>query len=311
MSQYIHFTEQQKTQARQTDIAELLRSQGETLKRSGSESEWMDGGQKVTIRGNLWYHQYEQVGGDAVDFVRRFYNKSYPEAMEYLLGGSGGTLAVSPSVQKEEKPFVLPPKNDNMRRVFAYLLNCRGIDREVLYAFVHKGMIYESADYHNAVFVGFDSNGKPKHAHKRGTGSESSYKGNVSGSHPEFSFHWSGQSDTLYLFEAPIDMLSFISMQKEGWRQHSYAASCSVSDKVLFQTLKDNPNIRQVVLCLDSDEPGQTAAKRIANKLFVQGTASEILVPVHKDWNEDLLAAASLSISKEQEVQPEWGIQLS
>ena len=311
MSQYIHFTEQQKTQARQTDIAELLRSQGETLKRSGSESEWMDGGQKVTIRGNLWYHQYEQVGGDAVDFVRRFYNKSYPEAREYLLGGSGGTLAVSPSVQKEEKPFVLPPKNDNMRRVFAYLLNRRGIDREVLYAFVHKGMIYESADYHNAVFVGFDSNGNPKHAHKRGTGSESSYKGNVSGSQPEYSFHWSGQSDTLYLFEAPIDMLSFISMQKEGWRQHSYAASCSVSDRVLFQMLKDNPNIRQVVLCLDSDEPGQTAAKRIADKLFVQGTASEILVPVHKDWNEDLLAAASLSISKEQEVQPEWGIQLS
>lgn len=311
MSQYIHFTEQQKTQARQTDIAELLRSQSETLKRSGSESEWMDGGQKVTIRGNLWYHQYEQVGGDAVDFVRRFYNKSYPEAMEYLLGGSGGTLAVSPSVQKEEKPFVLPPKNDNMRRVFAYLLNRRGIDREVLYAFVHKGMIYESADYHNAVFVGFDSNGNPKHAHKRGTGSESSYKGNVSGSQPEYSFHWSGQSDTLYLFEAPIDMLSFISMQKEGWRQHSYAASCSVSDRVLFQMLKDNPNIRQVVLCLDSDEPGQTAAKRIADKLFVQGTASEILVPVHKDWNEDLLAAASFSISKEQEVQPEWGIQLS
>lgn len=311
MSQYIHFTEQQKTQARQTDIAELLRSQGETLKRSGSESEWMDGGQKVTIRGNLWYHQYEQVGGDAVDFVRRFYNKSYPEAMEYLLGGSGGTLAVSPSVQKEEKPFVLPPKNDNMRRVFAYLLNCRGIDHEVLYAFVHKGMIYESADYHNAVFVGFDSNGNAKHAHKRGTGSESSYKGNVSGSQPEYSFHWSGQSDTLYLFEAPIDMLSFISMQKEGWRQHSYAASCSVSDRVLFQTLKDNPNIRQVVLCLDSDEPGQTAAKRIADKLFVRGTASEILVPVHKDWNEDLLAAASFSISKEQEVQPEWGIQLS
>ena len=311
MSQYIHFTEQQKAQARQTDIAELLRSQGETLKRSGSEYEWMDGGQKVTIRGNLWYHQYEQVGGDAVDFVRRFYNKSYPEAMEYLLGGSGGTLAVSPSVQKEEKPFVLPPKNDNMRRVFAYLLNRRGIDREVLYAFVHKGMIYESADYHNAVFVGFDSNGNPKHAHKRGTGSESSYKGNVSGSQPEYSFHWSGQSDTLYLFEAPIDMLSFISMQKEGWRQHSYAASCSVSDRVLFQTLKDNPNIRQVVLCLDSDEPGQTAAKRIADKLFVQGIASEILVPVHKDWNEDLLTAASLSISKEQEVQPEWGIQLS
>lgn len=311
MSQYIHFTEQQKTQARQTDIAELLRSQGETLKRSGSEYEWLDGGQKVTIRGNLWYHQYDQVGGDAIDFVRRFYNKLYPEAMEYLLGETGGTLTVSPPVQKEEKNFVLPPKNDNMRRVFAYLLNRRGIDREVLYAFVHKGMIYESADYHNAVFVGFDPNGKPKHAHKRGTGSESSYKGNVTGSQPEFSFHWYGQSDRLYLFEAPIDMLSFISMQKEGWRQHSYAASCSVSDRVLFQMLKDNPDIRQVFLCLDSDEPGQTAAKRIADKLFVQGVSSEILIPYHKDWNEDLLAAGKQPVPEEQEEQPNWGIQLS
>ena len=299
MSQYIHFTEQQKAQARQTNIAELLRSQGETLKRSGSEYEWRDGSEKVTVRGNLWFHQYEQVGGDAIDFVRRFYNKLYPEAMEFLLGRSGGVLTVSPPVQKEEKPFVLPPKNDNMRRVFAYLLNRRGIDQEVLYAFVHKGMIYESADYHNTVFVGFDSNGNAKHAHKRGTGSESSYKGNVTGSQPEFSFHWYGQSDRLYLFEAPIDMLSFISMQKEGWRQHSYAASCSVSDRVLFQMLKDNPDIRQVVLCLDSDEPGQTAAKRIADKLFVQGISSEILVPYHKDGNEDLLAAGKQPVPEE------------
>ena len=146
-TQYIHFTEQEKEQARQTDITQLLRSQGKTLKRSGSEYEWKGGSQKVTFRGNLWFHQYEQQGGDAIDFVRRFYNKSYPEAMEYLLGGCSGTLGVSPPVQKKSpKPVVLPPKNDNMRRVYAYLINRRGIDRDVLYAFVHKGMIYESAD---------------------------------------------------------------------------------------------------------------------------------------------------------------------
>lgn len=39
--------------------------------------EWQDGSQKVTIRGNLWFHQYDQQGGDAIDFVRRFYNKDY------------------------------------------------------------------------------------------------------------------------------------------------------------------------------------------------------------------------------------------
>ena len=117
MSQYIHFTEEQREQARRCDLASFLRSQGESLKRSGKEFEWKDGSQKVTIRGNLWFHQYERVGGDAVDFVKRFYGKSYPEAVEYLLGEGGGTIIVSEQVKKSCKPFELPKPNDTMRRV--------------------------------------------------------------------------------------------------------------------------------------------------------------------------------------------------
>lgn len=312
---FVYFSSKQKEQARRTDLVELLRSQGETLKRSGSEYEWKDGSQKVTIRGNLWFHQYERVGGDAIDFVRRFYNKSYVEAMEYLLSGSDGTLITYTPIVKEQKPFKLPPRNDNMRRAFAYLLNRRGIDKEVLYAFVHRNMIYESAKYHNAVFVGFDKDGIPRHASMRGTGSKSTYKGNAPNSQPEYSFHWHGQAETalnshtndvknfeysclrpsnqLYLFEAPIDMLSFISMHKTNWKNHSYAASCSVSDRVLFQCLKDNPNIEKVYICFDNDEPGQAAANRIITKLSKMKTQSEILIPIHKDWNEDWRAAGS------------------
>lgn len=298
MSAYIHFTDAQKEQARQTDLCALLRSQGETLKRSGKEYEWRDGSQKVTVRGNLWYHQYEEVGGDAIDFVRRFYNKDYTQAMEFLLGGCSGTLITSPPVVKEAKPFKLPPKNDNMRRVFAYLLNRRGIDRDVLYAFVQRNMIYESEKYHNVVFVGYDKDGNPRHANKRGCGSQSSYKGNESGSQPEYSFHWTGTSRYLCLFEAPIDMMSFISMHKDGWKAHNYAACCGVADRVLWQMLKDNPNINYVYLCLDNDEPGQAAVYRIGKKLSDIGIQSEILVPIHKDWNEDL----TLSL-KESEVE--------
>ena len=298
MSGFIPFTDEQKEKARRTDLAGLLRSQGETLRKSGSELEWLDGSQKVTIRGNLWFHQYEQVGGDSIDFVRKFYHKSYPEAMEYLLGHSGGMLSVMPPVRKTAPKFELPPANDNTRRVFAYLLNRRGIDKDVLYTFVHKKMIYESAQYHNVVFVGFDKDSNPRHANKRGTGSASTYKGNAVGSVPEYSFHWNGKSDSLYLFEAPIDMLSFISMNKAGWRNHSYAAACSVSDKVLFQCLADNPGINKVSICFDSDEPGQLAVQRITAKLVMQGIDSEILVPVNKDWNEDLLCGDGLEVEE-------------
>lgn len=288
ISTYIHFTKEQREQARRTDLANFLINQGEKVRKSGSEYEWLDGSQKVTIRGHLWYHQYEQKGGDAVDFVRRFYNKDYAEAVEMLLNNGGGQIVNLQTTEREQKPFILPPRNDRMSRVFSYLLSTRGIDKDVLFEFVRKKMIYESAYYHNAVFVGYDSSGKPRHAHKRGTVTSNPYKGNVIGSQPEFSFHWHGTSNKIFLFEAPIDMLSYISMHKKNWQEHSYAASCSVSDRVLFQCLKDNPNIKNVFLCFDNDEAGQTANKRIADKLNKLNIQNEILIPTHKDWNEDL-----------------------
>mgnify|MGYP000242457824 FL=1 len=288
MSKYINFTKEQREQARRTDLANFLISQGEKVKKSGSEYEWLDGSQKVTIRGHLWYHQYEQKGGDAVDFVRRFYNKDYAEAVEMLLNNGGGQIVNLQTTEREQKPFILPPRNDRMSRVFSYLLLTRGIDKDVLFEFVRKKMIYESAYYHNAVFVGYDSSGKPRHAHKRGTVTSNPYKGNVAGSQPEYSFHFNGTSDKIFLFEAPIDMLSYISMHKENWKEHSYAASCSVSDRVLFQCLNDNTNIKNVFLCFDNDEAGQTANKRIADKLNKLNIQNEILIPIHKDWNEDL-----------------------
>ena len=314
MSGYIHFTQQQKEQARQTDLADLLQTRGETLTLSGSEYVWMDGTAKVCIRGNLWYHQYDQEGGDAVDFVKKFMNKSYPEAVQYLLGGSVGEIRTSPKIEKSVDPkrFNKPERNESLRRAYAYLTVRRGIDREVLNTFVHKNMIYESADYHNAVFAGYDLDGNLKHANLRGTGTNSTYKGNATGSQPEYSFHWHGKSEKLYLFEAPVDMLSFISMNKEEWQNHSYAACCGVGDRVLFQMLKDNPNIKTVCLCLDNDEAGQTANKRITEKLKEHNISTEVLVPSHKDWNEDLLnPAAEESEKLSEEGEPCRVLQLS
>ena len=289
ISTYIYFTKEQREQARRTDLANFLISQGEKVKKSGSEYEWLDGLQKVTIRGHLWYHQYEQKGGDAIDFIRKFYNKDYAEAVQMLLSNYGGQIVNLQTTEREQKSFILPPRNDRMSRVFSYLLLTREIDKDVLFEFVRKKMIYESADFHNAVFVGYDSNGKPRHAHKRGTVTSNPYKGNVAGSQLEYSFHFNGTSDKIFLFEAPIDMLSYISMHKENWKEHSYAASCSISDRVLFQCLKDNLNIKNVFLCFDNDEAGQTANKRIAEKLNSMNIKSKILIPIHKDWNEDIL----------------------
>ena len=288
MGTYIPFTEQQREQARLTDLAAFLRQCGEEVKRSGSENMWLDHGQKVTIRGNLWFHQYEQVGGDAVDFVRRFYNLDYREAV-LTLTSMGVDIIREPVEPFASKPLQIPAKYENMRRVYGYLLQRRGIDKEVLDTFAYRGLVYECDRYHNAVFVGIDKEKKIRHIHKRSTVAQGGFKGNAPGSEPEYSFHWHGGGDVLYLFEAPIDMLSFISMFKHCWKSQSYAASCGVSDKVLWQMLRDGPHIKKVYICFDNDEPGQQAAHRISREMTEKGIWHEIYPPENKDWNEDLL----------------------
>ena len=289
---YIMFTEQEKESANSTSIVDYLISHGESVERVGREYVWEAPSGKVSINGSEWYSQYELVGGGTVKFVQKFFGLSYPEAIRSLLGEQAGETVIGekkPAIVIPKKPFQLPEKHTDMRRVYGYLMYERMIDRQVLNRFVKDGLIYEDAKYHNAVFVGKDRSGKPVHAQKRATSAKSSFKGNLESSVAEYSFHFDGASEYLFVFEAPIDMLSYISMHKDGWQQHSYAAACGVSDRVLFQMLKDNPSIKTVCLCLDNDDGGRKAVNRISAKLYAQGIPTEVLVPSHKDWNEDLL----------------------
>jgi len=298
MDSYIVYSRDEYDMARGTNIAMLLERQGETVKQSGKEYAWRDGPARIVLRENLWYSHYEQEGGDAVSFVRRFFNLNHRDAIAFLLDQHG--VAVHPIAPPRVKPveITLPKAHRTMDRVFAYLMNVRGIDREVLHAFAHHKMLYESYPHHNVVFVGYDPDGKPRHAHLRSTATEGTFRYTVTGSVAEYSFHWIGTSDKLFVFEAPIDMLSYITMHPHNWRQHSYVAACSVSDRAVWQLLNDCPHLRQVYIGFDNDEGGQPAAKRLSDKLFLQGYQSEILVPTAKDWNEDLVIMKKEGVNK-------------
>ena len=172
-------TAKDRYQAGRTDLVYWLRSHGEALKRSGSEWEWKYHDERVTIRGHLWFDQYTQVGGDAVKFLQYFFGYSEEDAVASHLGRAVGELEkgrphsyakrVAP-VQMEKKIELKPPAaNRDMRRVFAYLCQTRGIAPEVVSVFAHERLLYESADKHDAVFVGQNSQGKPRHIHMRGT----------------------------------------------------------------------------------------------------------------------------------------------
>ena len=292
-------TKKERYLAGHTDLVALLRSRGETLKKLGSEWEWKFHEERVTIRNNVWFNQYTQKGGDAVDFFRCFYGVSEEQAAAMLLNCSVADLEKlparspprgAPTIDKQEKTLKIPPAHSNMRRVFAYLCQTRGIIPEAVSAFARKGLIYESADHHNAVFVGRDEQGKIRHLHARGTLTGSHFRQTQPGSEKEYNFHWQGTSGKLYAFEAPIDLLSYISLHPEGWQNHTYVALCGVSAAPIQHLLQAQPQLEEVTLCLDNDEAGHKATRRIATELLREWNVTvSAEFPSQKDWNDELL----------------------
>lgn len=301
--EYVAYTEEQKQRANSVDLADFLQRQGEELTRSGHEWRWKRH-DSVTIRGNEWFRHKTKEGGHAIDFVLRFYDKTFPEAVEWLLGGESGVEwnQFSKSAPPPKKGFALPEANPDMHRVFTYLIKQRFISQSVLSYFAHEHLIYEDKEYHNAVFVGLDENGVPRHAHKRGTYTRGEpYKGNVEGSDPNCSFHYLGTDGTLYVFEAPVDLLSFITLNPKDWRQHSYVALDGVAEHAMLHLLKCHTNLKNVVLCLDHDAAGIEAVYRLKDVLADHDVYDpaymdiEILRSRYKDWNEDLKALHGVS----------------
>ena len=137
MSKYIPFTEAQKEQAASVDLEVFLRCHGEKLIPSGREKR-LASDHSITVRGCEWFDHATEQGGNAISFVKQFYGLSYPEAVTMLLGGDTGMTAYPAAAERREEPpksFAMPSAHSDMRRVFAYLVKHRQIDREVVSAF--------------------------------------------------------------------------------------------------------------------------------------------------------------------------------
>ena len=279
-----HYTQEEIEVANNTDLANFLIAHGEKLKRCGAQYLWER--HQVWIRGNRWYTHYDSVGGYPIGFVMKYYAYGFQDAVAELLS-SGNARCVAP-IQKPqaEKQLKIPEANKTMNCVYAYLMQERFIDREVISFFAHRKLLYEDAKYHNCIFVGTDEEGRPKHIHRRGT--MGAFKQTETGSRAEYSFHYDGESEWLFVFEAPIDMLAFITLHPQNWQRHSYVALCSVSEKAILHRLKVNPRLKKIVLCLDHDNAGRAACARMTEILKEQGyTDVQTLHSKNKDWGED------------------------
>ena len=286
------FSDEQLQRASGIDIVAMLQGQGEKLKKQGRVYRWMRYDSTVIDR-NRWYRHSREIGGGPIQFMQHFYGMDFVEAVKYLLDGEEGAEFVQASRTPEPKlPFVPPKLSKNMHRTFAYLIKTRKIDADIVQHFVNEKKILETEEYHNAAFCGYDEKGEMKQMHLRSTLPGNRFFMDIDGSDKQYYFRHIGINNDVYVFEAPIDMLSYITMNKENWRESSYVCLGGVAIDALKNVLSTNEQISKVYMCVDRDDAGDKTVKRIGDELNEMGYEWERIFPENKDWNEDLTAGS-------------------
>ena len=282
------YTQAQIDKANAVDLEKFLRAQGETLVRSGKEYRWK-AHDSLTVCGNKWFRHSQSKGGLPVDFMMEFYGKSFPEAVRMLTGEPG---EAQPEAGPAPSPaFRLPLRNVTNANILNYLTQERKLSPSLVNFFIAAGDIYEDSSHHNVVFVGRDADGHPRYASSRGI--QEKFRQDAAGAEKAFGFAHRGTDKQLLVFEAPIDLLSFIELFPKNWQQHNYLSLGGVSGKALRQFLSERPDVERVFLCLDADKAGEDACKRLT-ALLPDTVSVTRIQPCMKDWNDVLVHRAEI-----------------
>ena len=312
------YTQEQLEKANSVNLEEYLLHRGEKLKRTGKESRFYyrdSGGEhdSVSVSGNRWYDHKNQTGGYPVKFLQEFYGLGFREAVRELLDGETPVNMQEQAEiscaekqreslnneKRETATFALPEKAGNMKRLFAYLLKTRRLSREVVKAFVDAGLVYQERRYNNIVFVGTDAGGNPRSASLKSSASGAKgFRMTVSGSDTDYGFCWRGGGERLFVFEAAVDLITFLTMYPKDWEKQSYIALDGLSPKPMLRFLQERDDISEIYLCLDNDPAGIETCDKFRDLLLERGYAEDQvwpLLPACKDWNESLKAEEGLA----------------
>jgi len=229
----------------------------------------------LKISNGKWYWFSRRIGGaSALDYLIHVKGYSLPIAVEAILGRAVSQPPVSYK-QKDRSPkqLLLPLRSDTNANVTRYLRG-RGIHPAILDYCYRNNLLYESREYKNAVFIGYDEHHNPRYAALRAT--RGKYKGEASGSDKQFSFNIPStqETETLHVFEAAIDLLSYATLEYlagRDWRREHLLSLAGVfkterKDVVpvaLQRFLKAYPQVKALHLHLDNDEIGRGAAAGI------------------------------------------------
>lgn len=301
------YTEDEYTRAREVSLTSLASSLGYTPFRIGTHYSLKEMDSLIIYNDRSWHRwsgKGDITGGSQIDFMLAFGGcGNVPEAINQLLQFKGERIADRHTYEdmpkKERREFKLPERNVNQKRLFAYLIQTRGLSPEVVSDFVHRNLIYEEAAHHNIVYCGRDPDGNIKYAGLRGTADQygKKFKMDVPGNDKNYGVNIVNMaSSDLKVFESTIDCMSYIDIY--GDQESNKLVLGMVEDNPLRQFLQDYDHIRKITFCLDNDAAGQkviwgeAGKNRVGLKEKYEKLGYEVAVQLPesgKDFNESLI----------------------
>lgn len=266
----------------------------------------------LKISNGLWCWNSRGIGGkSAVKYLTDVKGYSFIDAVKIIVEKEKMQPPVKAIAPKKKRVYnlKLPPKSPTDDKVKEYLTG-RGIDESIIDYCLEHNLIFESLPYHNAVFVGFNEQNKPKYAAFRATENKR-IMGECERSDKSYSFKLTNDNANIHLFESAIDLLSYatlVKMHGKDWQNISMISLAGVYTpkekieeskipKALVTYLKSHPYIEKIYLHLDSDHAGRLATKTLKIILPTEYPNIEIVdnpVPRGKDVNDFLLLSKGM-----------------
>ncbi len=315
--EYIRYSDEQLSNLRRTDMVDFLSSKyGYSFRQEGNSFRCREHDSLVVDENRTrWYWNSRGVGGNnVIDWFGSIEGIDFQECCRIMLGNSGAytpTIRPAPPKPKEEKkPFEAPKCHEGSKysRVYTYLTKTRCISPKIVKRMFDLKKIYQEAKFGNCVFAGYDENGVMRFAERRSTstykrydaktGKEIRFRPTVESSDYRYGFYLDSElpsraSDRLYIFEAPIDLLSHCTLTNikakndEAYKLYNRISLSGVSDIALEYYLEKHKDIKKLIFCVDNDEGGRKIYSRLAPK-YTELKYECVYAPVSfgKDYND-------------------------
>ncbi len=274
-------------QARRADLANYLIARGEPLARDG-KGYYHKIHDSIKIYNNMYCWNSKGSKGNSLSFLQEFYNMPFLEAIKELTGEQSRQVVPLVAQNQAARILVMPDKADNVKRVIAYLLQTRRINKPALKLCFDQHLIYQDTNG-NTVFRMTNDIGEVVGAEIRGTGQQP-FKGIAAGSKLGYGFNikLGAELNRMIVFESSIDLLSFITLNYEKLNGRLLVSMAGLKEQTLINMAKlHNIPLNKVCCCVDQDGAGRQFADDMRGK---HGT-NTYLPPIElnvKDWNEML-----------------------